>query len=157
MPRPLEYLAQTDPVTADFSYIHWLGDRKAIEELTMVWDKTLVDRSGDLQEWVVACRNFIKRKIRVFAFPGGYAPETLRLFEDLLEERCGDLAEQVVARAAHSKRQRPAPRRRAANFRPLETATITSSVLRTFGRAQSETFDLCSPANGAPVTFPTTD
>jgi uncharacterized protein YecE (DUF72 family) len=98
MPRPLEYLAQSDPVTADFSYIRWLGDRKTIEELTQVWDKTIVDRSGELQEWVDACRNFIKRKIRLFAFAnnhyGGYAPETLRLFEDLLEQRCGDLAEQ---------------------------------------------------------------
>ncbi len=100
MPRPLEYLAQTDPITADFSYVRWLGDRKAIEERTQVWDKTIVDRSGDLQEWVDACRNFIKRKIRLFAFAnnhyGGYAPETLRLFEDLLEERCGDLAEQAA-------------------------------------------------------------
>ena len=100
MPRPLEYLAQADPVTADFSYIRWLGDRMAIEERTQVWDKTIVDRSGDLQEWVDACRNFIKRKIRLFAFAnnhyGGYAPETLRLFEDLLEARCGDLAEHTA-------------------------------------------------------------
>ncbi|MGB2634034.1 MAG: DUF72 domain-containing protein [Candidatus Acidiferrum sp.] len=119
MPRPLEYLAETDPVTADFSYVRWLGDRKAIEERTQVWDKTIVDRSGDLQKWVDACRNFIKRKIRLFAFAnnhyGGYAPETLRLFEELLEERCRDLAEQgaeeqpkrtVEAPATHRARER---------------------------------------------------
>jgi uncharacterized protein YecE (DUF72 family) len=91
MPRPHEWLAKADPITTDFTYIRWLGDRKGIEELTKSWDKTLVDRTGDLQEWVEACRNFLKRKIRVFAFAnnhyGGHAPDTLRLFEDLMEKK----------------------------------------------------------------------
>jgi uncharacterized protein YecE (DUF72 family) len=90
MPRPKEYFAKGDAITSDFTYIRWLGDRKAIEELTKLWDKTIVDRSPDLQEWVEACRNFLKRKIRVFAFAnnhyGGHAPDTLRLFEKLLEK-----------------------------------------------------------------------
>lgn len=87
MLRPREWLAKADPITTDFTYIRWLGDRKAIEERTKTWDKTIVDRTGDLQEWVEACHNFLKRKIRVFAFAnnhyGGHAPETLRLFEKL--------------------------------------------------------------------------
>jgi uncharacterized protein YecE (DUF72 family) len=90
MPRPSELLAEGDPITTDFTYIRWLGDRKEIEEHTKVWDKTIVDRRRDLQQWVEACRNFLTRKIRVFAFAnnhyGGYAPDTLRLFEDLLQE-----------------------------------------------------------------------
>jgi uncharacterized protein YecE (DUF72 family) len=90
MPRPREWFAKGDAITADFTYIRWLGDRKVIEEQTKVWDKTVVDRTSDLQEWVEACRNFLKRKIRVFAFAnnhyGGYAPDTLRLFEKLLEK-----------------------------------------------------------------------
>jgi len=67
-----------------------VGDRKAIEELTKTWDTTIVDRTRDLQEWVEACRNILKRKIRVFAFANnhyaGHAPATLRLFAELLEK-----------------------------------------------------------------------
>lgn len=91
MPRPKEYFAKGDAITTDFTYIRWLGDRKAIEELTELWDKTIVDRSADLEEWVKACRNFLSRKIRVFAFANnhyaGHAPTTLRLFEDLMEKK----------------------------------------------------------------------
>jgi uncharacterized protein YecE (DUF72 family) len=91
MPRPKEWFAKGDAVTTDFTYIRWLGDRKGIEELTKTWEKTIVDRTGDLQDWVEACRNFMKRKIRVFAFAnnhyGGYAPDTLRLFEKLMEKK----------------------------------------------------------------------
>jgi hypothetical protein len=32
-----------DPITAGWTYIRWLGDRKAIEQQTMTWDKTIVD------------------------------------------------------------------------------------------------------------------
>jgi uncharacterized protein YecE (DUF72 family) len=88
MPRPKEYFAKGDALTTDFTYIRWLGDRKDIEEITKLWDKTVVDRAADLQEWVEVCRNFLTRKIRVFAFAnnhyGGHAPDTLRLFEKLL-------------------------------------------------------------------------
>ncbi len=91
MPRPKEWFAKGDAATTDFTYIRWLGDRKGIEALTDSWDKTIVDRTKDLQDWVEACRNFMKRKIRVFAFAnnhyGGYAPETLRIFEKLMERK----------------------------------------------------------------------
>ena len=90
MPRPKEYFATLDAVTTDFTYIRWLGDRKGIEEVTKLWDKTVVDRSNDLKEWVEACRNFLKRKIRVYTFAnnhyGGHAPDTLRLFQKLMDE-----------------------------------------------------------------------
>ena len=33
-------------ITADFAYVRWLGDRKAIEEQT-TWDKAIVDRTSD--------------------------------------------------------------------------------------------------------------
>lgn len=90
MPRPKEYFSKGDVITSDFTYIRWLGDRKGIEEITKLWDKTVVDRSAELAEWVEACRNFLKRKIRMFAFAnnhyGGHAPDTLRLFEKLMNQ-----------------------------------------------------------------------
>lgn len=30
-----------------------LGDRKGIEKQTTTWDKTIIDRSSDLKNWVV--------------------------------------------------------------------------------------------------------
>jgi uncharacterized protein YecE (DUF72 family) len=90
MPRPREWFAKGDAITTDFTYIRWLGDRKGIEEQTKLWDKTIVDRTRELREWAEACRNFLKRKIRVFAFAnnhyGGHAPDTVRLFEKLMEK-----------------------------------------------------------------------
>ena len=44
--------ARFDPITTDFTYVRWLGDRKGIEEKTKTWDKIIVNRTGDLGEWV---------------------------------------------------------------------------------------------------------
>src|SRR5882762_5256016 len=52
MPRPWEMKSDLDLITADFTYVRWLGDRKGIEEKTKTWDKIIVDRRGDLLEWV---------------------------------------------------------------------------------------------------------
>ena len=91
MPSPRDYCVRPELITTDFTYIRWLGDRHAIEELTKLWDKTIVDRSADLEEWVKACRNFWNQKIRVFAFANnhyaGHAPATLRLFQQLMKNR----------------------------------------------------------------------
>src|SRR5206468_10045856 len=37
MPRPWELKQKFDLVTADFSYVRWLGDRKGIEKQTTTW------------------------------------------------------------------------------------------------------------------------
>jgi uncharacterized protein YecE (DUF72 family) len=34
VPRPWEFKEKFDLITADFTYVRWLGDRKGIEELT---------------------------------------------------------------------------------------------------------------------------
>jgi hypothetical protein len=41
MPRPWEYKQKFDLITADFTYVRWLGDRKGI-----------VDRRDDLMKWL---------------------------------------------------------------------------------------------------------
>ena len=51
MQPPTEVGEKVDPVTAGFTYIRWLGDRHAMEEITQTWDKVLLDRSDDLQEF----------------------------------------------------------------------------------------------------------
>jgi uncharacterized protein YecE (DUF72 family) len=87
MPRPTELFEIFDPLTADFTYIRWLGDRKGIEERTKSWDKVIVDRSTELSEWVEICRKIHKRRIQIFAYANnhyaGHAPATVEQFREL--------------------------------------------------------------------------
>jgi len=89
MPRPAEVFAKMDPITADFTYVRWLGDRKGIEEQTKTWDKVIVDRRADLQGWVEALKKVHKRKIQILAFANnhyaGYGPRTVEMFRELWE------------------------------------------------------------------------
>lgn len=90
MPRPADWLQCADPVTADFTYIRWLGDRKGIEEQTKSWDKRIVNRRRELSEWVEVCREFARRRLNIFAFANnhyaGHAPATVRQFWELWEK-----------------------------------------------------------------------
>jgi uncharacterized protein YecE (DUF72 family) len=76
-----------DLVTADFVYVRWLGNRKEIEKQTMTWDKTIVDRSEDLQSWVELFRQFMRRDLKVYAYANnhyaGNGPGTVKLFWDV--------------------------------------------------------------------------
>lgn len=87
MPRPAELFEKLDPITADFTYIRWLGDRKGIEEQTKTWGKTIVDRRKELVEWVEICRKLSARSVDIFAFANnhyaGHAPATVRQFWEL--------------------------------------------------------------------------
>jgi uncharacterized protein YecE (DUF72 family) len=85
--RPWEMLEPFDLITSDFTYVRWLGDRKAIEEKTDTWDKTIVDRHGEMSEWVKILRNVHKRKIQIFAYANnhyaGHGPATAELFRSM--------------------------------------------------------------------------
>jgi uncharacterized protein YecE (DUF72 family) len=87
LPRPWEMTAKCDLVTADFVYVRWLGNRKDIEKQTTTWDKTVVDRTEDLVNWVVLFRQFMKRDLKVYAYANnhyaGNGPNTVRLFWDM--------------------------------------------------------------------------
>ncbi len=91
MPRPAELFERVAPITSDYSYIRWLGDRKGIEERTKSWDKVIVDRRRDLEEWVEACRKFNQRNIAIFGYANnhyaGHAPATVRLFWKLWDKK----------------------------------------------------------------------
>jgi hypothetical protein len=45
MPHPSELSRTFDPITADWTYIRWLGDRKGIERITTTWDKPIIESS----------------------------------------------------------------------------------------------------------------
>ena len=87
MPRPSDWFERFDPITADFTYVRWLGDRKGIEEQTKVWDKIIVNRTADLGEWVEVLKKVHERKIQILAFANnhyaGYGPGTIEQFREL--------------------------------------------------------------------------
>ncbi|HVB55694.1 MAG TPA: DUF72 domain-containing protein [Candidatus Acidoferrales bacterium] len=89
MPRPAELFERFDPITADFTYIRWLGDRKGIEAVTKTWDKVVVDRASDLQDWVKVCHQMVRRGVTVFGYANnhyaGHAPATIQLFREMCE------------------------------------------------------------------------
>ncbi len=84
MPPVAELLEKQDLVTADFTYVRWLGDRKGIEEKTKHWDRLIVDRQREMQVWVPTIRQLLKRGLRIFGFfnnhYAGFAPGSIRLF-----------------------------------------------------------------------------
>jgi uncharacterized protein YecE (DUF72 family) len=90
MPRPVQWFEKFDPITADFTYVRWLGDRKGIEERAKSWDKVIVDRAGDLTEWVKFLKPVHKRRIQILAFANnhyaGHGPATVEMFRRLWSE-----------------------------------------------------------------------
>jgi uncharacterized protein YecE (DUF72 family) len=92
MPRPWEMKKPLNLITADFTYVRLLGDRKEIERHTTVWDRTIVDRTEDLQHWVKQCRQIVvERKIKhLFLFGnnhyGGHGPDTIKTFWQLWKQ-----------------------------------------------------------------------
>jgi uncharacterized protein YecE (DUF72 family) len=89
VPRPWEMKDKFDLITADFAYVRWLGDRKAIEEQTKTWDKTIIDRRDDLRNWATVLNRLVldKRIRKLFAFANnhyaGHGPATVKLFWEL--------------------------------------------------------------------------
>ena len=91
MPRPNEVFQLGDPITADFTYVRWLGDRTDIEKRIFVWDRARVDRTAELREWIRILRQLQARNLRIYGFINnqcaGFAPATAELFNELCVER----------------------------------------------------------------------
>ena len=87
MPNPNELSQDFDPITADWTYIRWLGDRKGIEQITRTWNKTVVDRTSQLRGWVDFCYQVRKRGVVIYAYANnhyaGHGPATVELFSEL--------------------------------------------------------------------------
>jgi uncharacterized protein YecE (DUF72 family) len=82
MPEPWAY--GFDPITTDWTYVRWLGDRKGIEKLTKTWDKTIVDRKAQLTSWVDFLQPIKRRGVTIFAYANnhysGHGPATVAQF-----------------------------------------------------------------------------
>jgi uncharacterized protein YecE (DUF72 family) len=87
MPRPAQWFEKFDPITSDFTYVRWLGDRKGIEERTKVWNEVIVDRHAELSEWAEILGKVHRRKIQIYAYANnhyaGHGPATVEMFQGL--------------------------------------------------------------------------
>jgi uncharacterized protein YecE (DUF72 family) len=87
MPQPAEWFERFDPITADFTYVRWLGDRKGIERETKIWNKVIVDRERELSEWVAALERVARLRIPIYVYANnhyaGYGPATVEMFRKL--------------------------------------------------------------------------
>ena len=74
VPRPWEMKEKFDMITADFTYVRWLGDRKGIERQTTTWDKTIIDRQDDLGKWADLLWRLVndKRIREIFAYANNH-------------------------------------------------------------------------------------
>jgi uncharacterized protein YecE (DUF72 family) len=90
MPTIQQLMRQHDVVTADFVYIRWLGDRKAIEAITSKWDRLVVDRRQDTATWVAVVREFLARHLPVYGFYNnhyaGHSPSSIGLFYEIWQK-----------------------------------------------------------------------
>jgi uncharacterized protein YecE (DUF72 family) len=89
MPSPAEL--KFDPITAGWTYIRWLGNRKEIEAITQTWGKVVVDRTEELSSWVDFCHEIRKRGVTVYAYANnhyqGHGPATISTFMELWREK----------------------------------------------------------------------
>jgi len=90
-----QLMKNVDPVTADFTYIRWLGDRKGIEEKTQHWNQVIVNRQREMETWVPAIDKLLERRLRVYAYfnnhYAGFAPASIALFFEIWERRHGSM------------------------------------------------------------------
>jgi uncharacterized protein YecE (DUF72 family) len=81
MPRPHEYLKMEEALTADFTVVRLLGDRKGIEKVTKKWDRVVEDKSERIAAWAEVIRAVVGKGVTVQAFANnhfaGHAPATI--------------------------------------------------------------------------------
>ena len=84
-----QLMRKVSPISADFTYIRWLGDRKGIEERTKHWNQIIVNREPEMETWVPAIDKLLERRLRVYAYfnnhYAGYAPASIALFLEVWE------------------------------------------------------------------------
>lgn len=81
-----QLMRKLDPVTSDFAYIRWLGDRKGIEAKTQHWDNIIQNREREMETWIPTIDRLLERRLRIYAYfnnhYAGFAPGSIALFYD---------------------------------------------------------------------------
>lgn len=90
MPHGDQVFEWFDPITADFSYVRLLGNRKEIEEITTTWEKEVIDRTDMLKRWAEVLKRLADRNVETFVFANnhyaGHAPATARKLREMFRD-----------------------------------------------------------------------
>jgi len=91
MPSAEHVFSTIDPLTADFVYIRLLGDRRAIEAKTTVWNRVVEDRTASMTSWVDVCQMVQRRGIQQYVYFNnhyeGFAVASVERFRSLCKAR----------------------------------------------------------------------
>ena len=91
MPSVDRVFSMIDPLTADFVYIRLLGDRRAIEAKTTVWNQIVEDRTASMTSWVDVCQIIQRRGIPQYVYFNnhyeGFAVASAERFRRLCAEK----------------------------------------------------------------------
>jgi uncharacterized protein YecE (DUF72 family) len=86
----LLWMPKLDLRTADWTYIRFIGDRKGIEKKTETWEKIIVDRTKEMEEWAPRIQKLLDEGTIVWAYfnnhYAGHAPGSVELFLEELEK-----------------------------------------------------------------------
>ncbi len=95
-----ELASKFDLITAGFTYVRWLGDRKGIEEKTKHWDRILVNREREMEMWISAIEKLLKANVTVYGYfnnhYAGYAPGSIALFREVWQRMRSGAARRAV-------------------------------------------------------------
>ena len=90
MPHPAELAESFDLVTTDFVYGRLIGDRKAVEEKTKVFDRLVLDKSDDLDRWARLLEHLLEEVPKAYVFANnhyaGHGPATIRALAERVDE-----------------------------------------------------------------------
>jgi uncharacterized protein YecE (DUF72 family) len=82
-----------DPITADFSYVRLLGNRKQIEMTTTVWEKVVEDKTEKVSGWVNYCQTIQRRGVKQYVYANnhyeGFGLGTVGKFRELWKKAGG--------------------------------------------------------------------
>jgi uncharacterized protein YecE (DUF72 family) len=88
------WIPKLDVLTADFTYIRWLGDRKTIPSQ---FDHVRIDRTRELSHWKIVVERIAAQGVLVYGYfnnhYAGHSPTSLSMFKNLLDERVKPAAE----------------------------------------------------------------
>ena len=85
------WMPRIQELTADFTYLRWLGDRKEVKES---FDRIQIERGKDLSRWAEVIHKFLIDDVTTFGYVNnhysGHSPETAKQMEALMKELEGE-------------------------------------------------------------------
>ena len=76
--------------TADWTYVRFIGDRKGIEKQTLTWEKLILDRTKEMEEWAPKIQTLLDEGTIVWAYFNnhyvGHAPGSVDLFLEIMKK-----------------------------------------------------------------------